>query len=158
VTWAQARRLLEAALDVNAWREREPAEAFREHRKQMDPRLLGEPADEEQRAAIAEEAERAAREGDRPFIAADLAADEAIANWLGAWSFGDYGLAYDLLHDDAPLRWAQPREEFIAVRRQWADEAQPGALRLSIVREQQRRASALWVPGSAGGVGAGGQE
>jgi len=158
VTWAQARRLLEAALEVNAWRKHEPAETFREHREQIDARLLGEPADEEQRAAIAEEAARAAREGDRPFIATEMEADEVIANWLGAWSFGDYGLAYDLLHDDASLRRAQPREEYIAVRRQWADEAEPGALRLSVVREQQRRASALWMPGSAGGLGGAGQE
>ncbi len=158
VTWAQARRLLEEALDVNTWRKREPAETFGEHREQIDARLLGEPADEEQRAAIAEEAARAAREGDRPFISTEMAADEMIVNWLGAWSFGDYGLAYDLLHDDAPLRRAQPREEYIAVRRQWAEEAEPGALRLTVVREQVRRASALWVPGAAGGLGAAGQD
>jgi tetratricopeptide (TPR) repeat protein len=155
VSWAQARRLVEAALAVNAWRKREPAETFREHRAELDARLLGEPLDEEQRAAIAAEDERVAREGDRPFIASDMEADETIANWLGAWSFGDYGLSYDLLADDAPLRRAQSRAEFIATRRQWADEAEPGALRLTVVREQQRRASALWVPGAAGAVGTG---
>jgi tetratricopeptide (TPR) repeat protein len=158
VTWAQARHLVGEALDVNAWRGSAPAEAFHEHREQIDARLLAEPEDAERRAEVTAEEERVAREGDRPYISPDMEADETIANWLGAWSFGDYALTYDLLHDDAPLRRAQPRDEYIAVRRKWADEAEPGALRLAVVREQQRRASALWVPGAAGTVGTAGKD
>ena len=62
------------------------------------------------------------------------------------------GLAYDLLADDRHAQ-GQPRDEYIAQRRQWADEAQPAALRLTLVREQEQRASALWVPGAAGALG-----
>jgi tetratricopeptide (TPR) repeat protein len=116
--------------------------------------LLGEP-DEEQQGQIALEDERAARNGDRPFIASDMEADETIANWLGAWSFADFGLTYDLLADDAPLRQTQSRAEYIAQRRAWADDAHPGAVRLTLVREQKQRASVLWSPGAAGIVGGG---
>ncbi len=158
VTWAQARYLIEEALAVNAWRTVEPAQEFREHREQLDARLLGEPNDEEQRAAIEAEAAKAAREGDRAFIDPDLQVEEMLANWLGSWTFGDYGLAYDLLHDDAPLRRAQSRDEYISVRRQWADEAEPAALRLTVIREQTQRASVLFVPGSAGRGGMGGKD
>jgi tetratricopeptide (TPR) repeat protein len=50
------------------------------------------------------------------------------------------------------MRRTQTRNEFIALRRQWAGEAKPGALRLTLIREQQKRASALWVPGGGGGL------
>ena len=148
ITWAQARRLLQAALDVNDWRKVPPAREFTERRERLDELLLGEP-DSEQQGEIALEDERVARNGDRLFIAADMEADETIANWLGAWSFADFGLTHDLLADDAPLRQAQSRAEYIAQRRAWADDAQPGAVRLTLVREQKQRASVLWSPGAA---------
>jgi tetratricopeptide (TPR) repeat protein len=150
LSWAGARRLLLAALEVNAWRGVEPAEEFQAHRALMEERLLAEPEDDEAQAAVAEEDARFAREGDRPLIRGDLEAEESLANWLGAWCFGDYGLAWDLLSNDNPTRRATTREDYIALRRQWAAEADIGALRLTLIREQQQRASALWVPGTAG--------
>lgn len=148
ITWAQARQLVEEALAVATWRDAELPATFTQLRAQLDERLLGEPTDEVQRTAITEEQARFAREGDRPYIGADLTADETVANWIGAWSMGDYGLAYDLLADTNLLRRGQTRDEFVALRRQWAAEAKPAALRLALVREQEQRASALWVPGS----------
>jgi tetratricopeptide (TPR) repeat protein len=156
ITWAQARRLLQAALDVHEWRKVPPPHDFTERRERLDELLLGDP-NEEQQSLIALEDERAARNGDRPFIAADMEAEETIANWLGAWSFADFGLTYDLLADDAPLRQAQSRVDYIALRRAWADDAQPGAVRLTLVREQRQRASVLWSPGAAGTL-SGGQD
>jgi tetratricopeptide (TPR) repeat protein len=154
ITWAQARRLLLDALDVNDWRKVPVPREFAERRERLDELLLSEP-DEEQQGQIALEDERVARNGDRPFIATDMAADETIANWLGAWSFADIGLTYDLLADDSPFRQAQSRAEYVAQRRAWADDAHPGAVRLTLVREQKQRASALWSPGSAGTLGGG---
>ncbi|HEX5957941.1 MAG TPA: hypothetical protein VFY92_04700, partial [Hyphomicrobiaceae bacterium] len=152
LTWAQARRLVQDALAVNAWRGTSPAEEFEHHRAQFERLLLAEPADEAQAAEIAAEDERFAREGDRPFIATDIESDEMVVNWIGAWSLGDYGLAYDLLSDDHPIRRAQSRAEYVALRRQWADEAQPTGLRVTVAREQERRAGVLWVPGAPAGV------
>ena len=110
ITWAQARRLLLDALDVNDWRKIPVPREFAERRERLDELLLGEPDEdaEEQQGQIALEDERAARNGDRPFIATDMEADETIANWLGAWSFADFGLTYDLLADDSPLRQGSP--------------------------------------------------
>ncbi|HEX6798913.1 MAG TPA: hypothetical protein VF116_14480, partial [Ktedonobacterales bacterium] len=152
VNWAQARRLLLEALDVNRWRGTEPGEEFRHHRAEIDKRLLAEPEDETQTAEWDAELARFRREGDRPYILPNMEADETIVNWIGAWSLGDYGLAYDLLGDGNPLRRQQTRDEYVALRRQWAGEAQPQGLRVTLVREQERRASALWVPGSPSGA------
>src|SRR5262249_42090150 len=101
------------------------------------------------------EAEAAERAGDRRYLAPNLEPEEVVGNWLGAWSFGDFGLAYDLLADDNALQRGHTRAEFIALRRQWMDEAKPAALRLTLVREQAQRAGALWVPGGAGIVAPG---
>ncbi len=149
ITREQARRLVLEALDVNTWRGVAPAAEFTLNRHLIDSRLLGEPEDDAAKAARLDDEARYAREGDRLFIASDLEPDEMVANWIGAWSFGDYGLAFDLLADDNPIRRAHPRDEYVAMRRRWADEAKPAGLRLSIVREQAQRASALWVPGGA---------
>jgi tetratricopeptide (TPR) repeat protein len=152
LTWAGARRLLQEALEANAWRGIEPDEEFQSHRALIEERLLAEPDenDDETRAAIAEEEARFAREGDRPIIRTDMEPEETLANWLGAWCFGDYGLTWDLLSNDNPLRRGSTREEYVTLRRQWAGEADPGALRLTLIRDQPQRASALWVPGAAG--------
>ena len=154
ITWAQARRFLQEALAVNDWRETAPSADFTNHREQIDGRLLGDPQDDEQRAGIAAEEERVAREGDRPFMAPNMEAEETIANWIGAWSFSDFGMAYDLLANDNPIRQQQSRNEYITLRRQWAGEAKPAALRLTMIREQERRASVLWTPGGAVGANA----
>jgi|SRR5579871_1545370 tetratricopeptide (TPR) repeat protein len=153
VNWAQARRLVLEALDVNAWRNTQPNADFQRYRPQITARLLGEPTTDELRTQLAAEDMRAAREGDRPYIGRKMTAEETLVNWLGAWTFGDFGLAYDLLADDHPLRRQQSREEYIALRRQWWEAAQPAGLRVTLVREQEKRASALWVPGSAGVIG-----
>lgn len=155
VTWAQARRLVQEALAVNAWRGTEPDAAFQRYRAQMTQRLLGEPEDEAAREAIAEEERRTAQEGDVFLVGRDLEPDETVANWIGAWCFGDYALAYDLLAVDHPQRQRQTRDEYIALRRQWAMEAKADGLRLTLIREQEQRASMLWVPNAPTGLGGG---
>ena len=155
VTWAEARRLVLEALSVNEWSGAEPSAEFQRHRPSIEARLLAEPTRADQIDEVEADARRVQREGDRRYVGADLEPDEVIANWIGAWSFGDYGLAYDLLADDHPARRKQTREEYIALRRQWYQEAEPASLRLTVVREQQQRASALWVPGAAGAITSG---
>ena len=151
VDWAQARGLVLQALDVGEWRGAEPGGDFTRYRAQVEERLLDGPSDDQQREELRREDERFAREGDRPLCDFNLGPDETIANWLGAWSFGDYGLAYDLLANEHPTRRVQSRAEYVAQRRQWADEAHPAALRLTLIREQEQRASALWTPETAPG-------
>ena len=154
VSWAEARQLVLEALSVNEWRGNAVHAEFALHRAQIERRLLAEPQDDATRA----EAEAAARAGDRRYIAPALEPEEVIGNWLGAWTFGDFGLTYDVLADDNPLRRGHSREEFVALRRQWLGEAKPAALRLTLVREQPQRAGALWVPGAGGGATLGEQK
>ena len=158
ITWAQARRLLQSALDVNEWRGTEPDADFKRHQAQISARLLAEPDSEEQRAAIEAEEQRFAREGDRTLIGTDIEPDELIVHWLGAWSFGDFSLTYDFLSDDATPRRGHSRAEYVELRRRWWKEADPSGLRVTLVREQERRASALWVPGAAGAIAVGGKQ
>ncbi|HEX6819510.1 MAG TPA: tetratricopeptide repeat protein [Ktedonobacterales bacterium] len=143
VSPSEVRRLLLEALDNAAWREGEMDAEFELHRAQVEERFLAEPEGE---------AEQPTAEGDRAYIDGDQNPDEVAANWIGAWSFGDFGLAYDLLADDHPIRRKETRAEYITLRRQWAKEADPSNLRLTLVREQAQRASALWTPSSAGTV------
>jgi len=155
VTWAQARRLVLEALDVNEWHGSQPHADFQRHRALITARLLDVPDDATARAEVEAEEARAASAGDRFLISGELEPDEVALNWLGSWSFGDFALAYDLLANDHAIRQKESRAEYIALRRQWAKEAEPSGLRVALVREQERRASALWVPGAAGIAGAG---
>jgi tetratricopeptide (TPR) repeat protein len=153
VNWAEARRLVLEALAVNTWRNTQADADFSRYRSQIEKRLLDEPTTEELRQEAQAEVERAEREGDRPYISLQMEAEEVAVNWLGAWTFGDFGLAYDLLTDDHPEHRRQSRSEYVALRRTWWNEAQPAGLRVTLVREQEKRASALWVPESSGRLG-----
>ncbi|MGH2517710.1 MAG: hypothetical protein ACRDHP_18840, partial [Ktedonobacterales bacterium] len=158
VTWAQARQLVLEALAVNAWRGEPPNPEFQRHRREIDVRLLAEPQTPERQAELEDEERRYRAEGHRRYIAKDLEPEETVANWIGAWSFGDFGLTYDLLAGDHPTRKKETRDEYIMLRRQWMEEAKPGSLRMTVLREQAQRASALWVPGSAGALAGGRKE
>lgn len=142
ITLAQARHLVQEALEINAWRKTPLPDAYKRSYATIRDLLLNA-------SVSAEEEQTLLREGDRPWIARDLEPEELIANALGSWSFGDYGLFYDLLADEHPSRRTQSRDEFIKLRRQWTDEAEPASLRVLLLREQaagQSQASSLWVP------------
>ncbi|HEU5368418.1 MAG TPA: tetratricopeptide repeat protein [Ktedonobacterales bacterium] len=147
VTLAQARQLVQEALSINEWRKTPLPNEYKRHYITIRDLLLN--------AQISEEEELAAAEGDRLWIARDLEPEEAVADFLGAWSFGDYGLVYDLLADEHAARRAPARDEFVQQRRQWADEAEPAGLRLLLVRERASDQQSLWVPT---GVHAGGRK
>jgi tetratricopeptide (TPR) repeat protein len=139
---AQARALVLEALSINDWRKKPLPDAYKRQHTLISETLLNAPISEEEAQAID-------HEGDRPWIAQGMEPEEVVVNALGAWAFGDYGLMYDLLADEHASRRTQSRDEFIAQRRQWADEARPGGLRLLLIREQSTAApgtGSLWVP------------
>ncbi len=41
---------------------------------------------------------------------------------------GDFGLCFDLLTSDSPLKEGLSRDEWVELRRKWADEADPVGL------------------------------
>lgn len=139
-TLAQARRLVQEALSINDWRKTPLPDEYKRHYPTIRDWLLNAEISEDEELAVASE-------GDRPWITPNLEPEEVVTNLLGAWVFGDYGLVYDLLADEHPARRTQTRDEFIQLRRQWADEADPASLRVLLVRERAAEQQSLWVPG-----------
>jgi tetratricopeptide (TPR) repeat protein len=132
-TLEQGRWLVREALDFCAWRGLQPAATFQRQQLTIDALLdLNGEVDES---------------ADEIAIDANLDPDEVVANLIGAWSFGDYGLVYTLLASSHSLRRAQSRDEFVQLRRRWYDEAQPRNMVLNVIEERSPDTQRLWVPG-----------
>ncbi|GCE06292.1 tetratricopeptide repeat protein [Dictyobacter aurantiacus] len=133
----EAKRLIEEALDINAWRGTQPHSDYRAQQSLVNKMLL----------------QTAEANGDsgQTFIAPDMEPQEVAANFIGAWSFGDYGLAYDLLTSNSPVRDNLTRDEWIEQHRTWFDEAHPTRMELSFIHEREQPQSAIWLPGAATG-------
>ena len=134
-TLAEGRRLIQEALSVNAWRGTTPDKEYRHHRPTVEQLILHAPDLDEDRG--------------RTFINPDLDPDEIVGNFIGAWTMGDYGLCFDLLTSDSPLIEGLSRDEWIDLRRKWADEAHPSDYEPSFLRERERSQQSIWLPSSA---------
>ncbi len=139
-TLAEARRLIEDALSVNEWRGTEPHEDFRRNRTLINQLILSN--------------DEAGEDRGQTFIDPTMETDEVVGNFIGAWSLGDYALAYDLLATLSPLRDRKDRVEWIDLHRQWHDEARPTRMDLSFLREKEPQPAAsptsgLWLPTTA---------
>jgi|GEM_PF-4657978 len=132
-TLEQGRWLVREALDFGAWRGNKPAAAFQRQQLTIETLLHLDGEVDESADEIA--------------IAADLEPLEVVADFIGAWAFGDYGLVYALLAPSHPLRRALTRDEFVQLRRQWYDEARPHQLVLNMIEERSQDTQHLWVPG-----------
>ncbi|HEU5229670.1 MAG TPA: tetratricopeptide repeat protein [Ktedonobacteraceae bacterium] len=132
-TLAEAKRLIEEALSVHTWRGTEPSRSYRNNLPTINNLLLQTTTDlgEDRRFT---------------FINPELEEPEVVINFIGAWSMGDYGLAYDLLSANSNIRDHLSRDEWIAQHRAWADEAHPARLELGFVHERERSQSAIWLP------------
>ncbi len=133
-TLAEGKRLLEEALSVNAWRGTTPPKEYLHRQSSINSLIL--------------EASDPGEDRGRTFINPELTEQETAINFLGAWTMGDYALAYDLLTDGSDLRDGLTRDEWIARHRAWFDEAQPTRLELGFVHERAQAQSALWLPTS----------
>lgn len=136
-TLAEGRRLLEEALSINEWRGKAPHKDYRNSLPLIKKLILQESELGEDRGTT--------------FIDPALEAQEVVVNFLGAWSLGDYGLAYDLLSKDSSVRAGLGRDEWIALHRRWADDAQPARLELGFIHERAASQSAIWLPPSLSG-------
>ena len=131
-TLAEGRRLVEEALSVNKWRGTTPHEDYR-HELPIVNQLLWR-------------ATNVGEDRGRTFVDPKLDPEQVIANFVGGWSLGDFGLAYDLLTGDSSIREGLTRDEWIERRRAWADEAHPARWALSFVYEREPQQKALWLP------------
>ncbi|GAC1357275.1 MAG: hypothetical protein NVS4B11_06900 [Ktedonobacteraceae bacterium] len=131
-TLAEGKRLIEEALSVNTWRGIEPHKEYRNYLSSINQLIL----------QVAEPGE----DKGKTFINPEVEEQEAIVNFLGAWSLGDYGLAYDLLTEGSSIRNGLSRAEWIEQHRAWYDEAHPARLELGFIHERVHSQSALWLP------------
>ncbi len=133
-TLAEAKRLLEEALSVNAWRNTTPHQDYRKREQLITSLILDAPELGEDQG--------------RTFINPELTEAEAALNFIGAWSVGDYSLAYDLLTDGNNVREGLTRIEWVEHHRAWSDESHPSRMELGFVHEREQSQSALWLPTS----------
>ncbi len=133
-TLAEGKRLLEEALSVNAWRGTTPHKDYRNRQQLINSLIL--------------EADDLGQDRNLSFINPELTEAEVAINFIGAWSMGDYGLAYDLLTDGSSVREGLSRDEWVERRRAWSDEAHPTRMELGFVHEREQAQSALWLPTS----------
>lgn len=131
-TLAEGRRLLEEALSVNQWHSTRPHEDYRHHLPTVQQLMLNAPATDLDRSFA--------------FINPNLEPDEVVAHFIGSWSMGDYGLCYDLLAPDSLIRDDQARNEWVTLRRKWADEAHPARLQIGFIREGEHNQQSFWLP------------
>src|SRR5437763_14964546 len=133
-TLAEGRRLIQEALSVNEWRGTTPYKEYRHHLPTVQQLVLNAPEVDLDRG--------------RTFINPDLALDEIVANFTGGWSLGDFGLCFDLLTSDSSLLEGLSKDEWVDLRRKWADEAHPSRFEPRFLHERERSQSSLWVPSS----------
>ena len=133
-TLTEAKRLIEEALSVNQWYDNAPDKSYRNQLPLITKLILQAPDLGEDRG--------------HTFITPELEDEEVIINFLGAWLYGDYGLAYDLLTHDSSVHDSLSRDEWIERHRLWHQEAHPARLRLGFVHECEGGQSPLWLPAS----------
>ena len=133
-TLAEGKRVLEEALSINAWRKIEPNREYRNRLPTIN-QLIFQVAD-------------VGEDSGQTFINPELEDQEVLVNFIGAWSLGDYGLAYDLLTESSNIRNSLTRDEWIERHRAWYDEAHPARIELGFLHERERSQSALWLPTS----------
>ena len=132
---AEGKRLIEEALSVNQWRGTTPNKDYRAQLPLINKLIL--------------QANDLGEDHGTTFITPELQEQEVAVNFIGAWSFGDFGLAYDLLTSDSSMRDHLSRTEWIDLHRAWFDETHPARMELGFVHERERTQSALWVPTSS---------
>jgi tetratricopeptide (TPR) repeat protein len=134
-TLAEGRRLVLEALSVNAWRRTTPFKEYRHHVPTVQQLVIY--------------ASDLDVDHGQTFINPDLEPDEIVGNFIGAWTMGDFGLCFDLLASDSPLSEELSRDEWIGLRRTWADEAHPARYEPGFLRERERSQQSIWLPSSA---------
>jgi tetratricopeptide (TPR) repeat protein len=133
-TLAEGNRLIQEALAVNDWRGTTPSTEYRHHLPTVQQLIM--------------HARDMGVDRGKTFINPDLEPDEIVANFIGAWTQGDFGLCFDLLSRDSTLIEGLPRDEWIDLRRKWTDEAHPTRYEPRFLRERERSQQSIWLPTS----------
>ncbi len=141
---AQARRLIQDALDVNKRNGTQPHKEYRLNSSLVNQLILEAPGLEE--AEIEEDIELEDEDADSIDLHG-LSPNGVVVNFVEFWVDGDYGLAYELLSADSTLREGLSKEEWIERRDSWLEEADPGELKPDFIHEREPEESKIWLPG-----------
>src|SRR6266487_416185 len=133
-TLAEGRRLIQEALSVNSWRGTSPHKDYRHYLPNVQQLVL--------------KAADVGVDRGRSFVEPGLEPDEVVANFIGGWSLGDFGLCFDLFASNSPLLEGLSRDEWVDLRRKWADEAHPARFEPRFLRERELTQQSIWLPGS----------
>jgi len=134
-TLAEGRRLIQEALSVNVWLGTPPSKEYRHHLPTVQQLVLQAPDLDVDHG--------------KTFISPDLEPDEIVGDFIGAWTLGDFGLCFDLLASDSPLNEGYSKDEWVDLRRKWADEAHPSNYEQRFLCERERSQQSIWLPSSA---------
>jgi tetratricopeptide (TPR) repeat protein len=143
---AEGRRILQEAQEINAKRKTKPHRDFTRQLPMIRELILEAPEAEEEEEAIESVTSSAAsrrRIPGIPMMPQDIldtffpgmANEEVVGDFIDAWSSEDYEMAYDLLASESPLRDGLSREEWVARREQWKQEAHPGNINVTFITE-----------------------
>jgi tetratricopeptide (TPR) repeat protein len=143
---AEGRRVLQEAQEVNAQHKTRPHRDFTRNLPMIRELILEAPEAEDEDEAIESTTSSSAsrrRIPGIPMMPQDIldtffpgmANQEVVGDFIDAWSSEDYEMAYDLLASDSPLRDGLSREEWVARREQWQQEAHPDNINVAFIAE-----------------------
>lgn len=131
-TLAEGYRLIQEALSINKWRGTAPHKDYRHYLPLVNQLVL--------------EASDLGEDRGRTFINPDQEPEQIAGNFVGSWSLGDFGLAYDLLTSNSSLLEGLTRDAWVERRRAWSAEAHPSDLSMTFIHERELQESTLWLP------------
>ncbi len=142
-TLAQGRRLLLDALAINKQYGTTPHKDYRFNLSLINQLILEVPdLDDDDEPLFSDE-----EEDDDDIDLHDLQPTAVVSMFVEYHVAGDFGISYDLLTQDSPLREGLSRQEWIERRELWEQEANPGVVEPNLIFEHEQPKSRLWLPG-----------
>lgn len=140
-TLAQGRRLLLEALEIN---KKHGTNAHRDYRLNLSlikQLILDAPDLEDDDEPLFDDNE------EKPDLH-DLSPTAVVSMFVEYHIAGNFGVSYDLLTQDSPLREGLSQEEWIKRRKDWEQTANPGLVEPNLIFEHEKPRSLLWLPSS----------
>lgn len=144
-TLAQGRRLLLDALAINKQYGTTPHKDYRLNLSLINQLILNVPdLDDDDEPLFSDDDDD---DDDGEVDLHDLAPTAVVSMFVEYHIAGDFGISYDLLTQNSPLREGLSKEEWIERRKPWEQTANPGAVKPNFVFEHEQPKSRLWLPG-----------
>lgn len=134
---AEGRRLLGDALAVNQQRGTNPHRDYRMNLSLVNELILNAPD-------LPEDDESS--EDEENVDLRSLTPSTVVTGFIERWANEDYDIAYEYLAQESPLRAGLTKDEWVALRQDWAREAHPGNLEPVFAFEREQQKPRLWLP------------